>query len=132
MNEYVRLFPIIFMFHDMEEIIGFKYFLRQNTAELQQRFPFILRRYKDFLDRRLCPCCLRRTHFVYCNFNTRIFYRPQFSLVSLAGSFSWLRSPFFHSPDSGKHLPPLYSCLHHKFNLPSGKHPDYLQVSFVH
>ena len=48
MKEYVWLFPIIFMFHDMEEIIGFKYFLRQNTAELQQRFPFILRRYKDF------------------------------------------------------------------------------------
>ena len=48
MKEYVWLFPIIFMFHDMEEIIGFKFFLRQNTAELQQRFPFILRRYKDF------------------------------------------------------------------------------------
>ena len=48
MKEYVWLFPIIFMFHDMEEIIGFKFFLRQNTAELQKRFPFILRRYKDF------------------------------------------------------------------------------------
>jgi len=48
MKEYVWLFPIIFMFHDMEEIIGFKFFLRQNTVELQQRFPFILRRYKNF------------------------------------------------------------------------------------
>ena len=48
MKEYVWLFPIIFMFHDMEEIIGFKFFLRQNEAELQQRFPFILRRYKNF------------------------------------------------------------------------------------
>ena len=45
MKEYVWLFPIIFMFHDMEEIIGFKFFLRQNEAELQKRFPFILRRY---------------------------------------------------------------------------------------
>ncbi len=48
MKEYVWLFPIIFMFHDMEEIIGFKFFLRQNQAELENRFPFILRRYKDF------------------------------------------------------------------------------------
>ena len=48
MKEYVWLFPIIFMFHDMEEIIGFKFFLRQNEAELKNRFPFILRRYKDF------------------------------------------------------------------------------------
>ena len=27
MKEYVWLFPIIFMFHDMEEIIRFKFFL---------------------------------------------------------------------------------------------------------
>lgn len=32
----------------MEEIIGFKFFLRQNEEELNKRFPFILRRYKDF------------------------------------------------------------------------------------
>ena len=48
MKEYVWLFPIIFMIHDMEEIIGFKFFLRQNETELQKRFPAILRRYKDF------------------------------------------------------------------------------------
>ena len=48
MKEYVWLFPIIFMFHDMEEIIGFKFFLQQNETELQKRFPAILRRYKNF------------------------------------------------------------------------------------
>ena len=48
MKEYVWLFPIIFMFHDMEEIIGFKFFLRQNGVDLEKRFPFILKRYKDF------------------------------------------------------------------------------------
>lgn len=48
MKEYVWLFPIIFMFHDMEEIIGFKFFLRQNKTELHKRFPLILRRYEDF------------------------------------------------------------------------------------
>ena len=48
MKEYVWLFPVIFMFHDMEEIIGFKFFLKHNGTELQKCFPFILHRYKDF------------------------------------------------------------------------------------
>ncbi len=48
MKEYVWLFPVIFMFHEMEEIIGFKFFLEKNNDELQKRFPRILRLYKDF------------------------------------------------------------------------------------
>ena len=34
MKEYVWFFPIIFMFHDMEEIIGFKFFLRKKAVFL--------------------------------------------------------------------------------------------------
>lgn len=48
MKEYVWLFPVIFMFHEMEEIIGFKFFLNKNHDELEKRFPVILRCYKDF------------------------------------------------------------------------------------
>ena len=48
MREYVWLFPVIFMFHEMEEIIGFKFFLNQNTEELDRRFPFVLRDFRDF------------------------------------------------------------------------------------
>ena len=48
MREYVWLFPVIFMFHEMEEIIGFKFFLQKNHDELKNRFPFILRCYKNF------------------------------------------------------------------------------------
>ena len=48
MKEYVWLFPVIFMFHEMEEIIGFKFFLNKNHDELKKRFPVILRCYKDF------------------------------------------------------------------------------------
>ena len=48
MKDYVWLFPVIFMFHEMEEIIGFKFFFQQNKDELNKRFPFILRCYKDF------------------------------------------------------------------------------------
>ncbi len=48
MKEYVWLFPVIFMFHEMEEIVGFRFFLEKNKDELQKRFPFIYRCYKDF------------------------------------------------------------------------------------
>ena len=78
MNEYVWLFPIIFMFHDMEEIIGFKFFLHQNKTDLENRFPFILRRYKYFstegfalaVYEELILCILISTlaYFVDCSF----------------------------------------------------------------
>jgi len=48
MKEYVWLFPIIFMFHEMEEIIGFKFFLEKNKEELQRRFPSIYKSCKDY------------------------------------------------------------------------------------
>ena len=30
MREYILLLPIIFIFHDMEEIVGFEWFFRRN------------------------------------------------------------------------------------------------------
>ncbi len=47
MREYVLLLPIIFIFHDMEEIIGFGWFFK-NNPELFDRFPIITKAYKDF------------------------------------------------------------------------------------
>ena len=58
MKDYILLLPILFIFHDMEEIIGFGYFFRNNkqlferfpkiTAALFERFPKITAAYKDF------------------------------------------------------------------------------------
>ncbi len=48
MKEYVWLFPIIFIFHDMEEIIGFGLWLRKNKLLLLHKYPKILKTYKDF------------------------------------------------------------------------------------
>jgi len=47
MNGYILLLPIIFIFHDMEEIVGFGYFFR-NNKQLFERFPKITAAYKDF------------------------------------------------------------------------------------
>lgn len=48
MKDYVWIFPIIFIFHDMEEIIGFGMWLKTNKQQLQDKYPYILNTYKDF------------------------------------------------------------------------------------
>lgn len=39
MEKYIWLFPILFIFHDMEEIIGYGTWLRNNKEMLRNRFP---------------------------------------------------------------------------------------------
>ena len=46
--EYVWLFPVIFIFHDMEEVIGFGLWLKNNRQILKEKYPGILDTYKDF------------------------------------------------------------------------------------
>ena len=48
MEKYIWLFPIIFIFHDMEEIIGFGIWLKNNKKLLVEKYPKILSTYKDF------------------------------------------------------------------------------------
>ena len=48
MNEIVWLFPILFIVHDMEEIIGFGMWLGANRKMLEKKCPFILKTYPDF------------------------------------------------------------------------------------
>lgn len=47
-RDYVWLFPIIFIFHDMEEVIGFGIWLKSNKKILGEKYPRILNTYKDF------------------------------------------------------------------------------------
>jgi len=48
MEKYVWLFPIIFIIHDMEEIIGMGIFLRKNKELLDEKYSFITKVYKNF------------------------------------------------------------------------------------
>lgn len=48
MREYIWLFPIIFVFHDLEEIIGMRVFLHKNKALLNQKYPYFYKLSKDF------------------------------------------------------------------------------------
>ena len=47
MREYFLLLPILFIVHDMEEIIGFGKFFR-NNPQLFERFPKITKAYRKF------------------------------------------------------------------------------------
>ena len=47
MDRYILLLPIIFIFHDMEEIIGFGWFFRKNPW-LFDRFPKVMNNYLGF------------------------------------------------------------------------------------
>ena len=46
MREYLLLLPIIFIFHDMEEVVGFGSFFRKNPW-LFDRFPKLLNAYRN-------------------------------------------------------------------------------------
>lgn len=47
MREYILLLPLIFIFHDMEELAGFGWFFRNNPW-LFERFPKVMNTYRGF------------------------------------------------------------------------------------
>lgn len=49
MKEYLLLLPLIFIFHDMEEIVGFGWFFRKNPW-LYERFPRLMKLYIGFTE----------------------------------------------------------------------------------
>ena len=42
-NQYIWIFPVLFIFHDMEEVIGMKKFMERNREEIIRRYPFTQR-----------------------------------------------------------------------------------------
>ncbi len=47
MRDYILLLPIIFIFHDMEELAGFGWFFKKNPY-LFDRFPKVMNTYRGF------------------------------------------------------------------------------------
>lgn len=48
MERYVWLFPILFIFHDMEEIIGLGIWLKKNHVILTEKYPMIGKMYQNY------------------------------------------------------------------------------------
>ena len=49
MRDYLLFLPLIFIFHDMEEIVGFGWFFRNNPW-LYKRFPKVMKNYIGFTE----------------------------------------------------------------------------------
>ncbi len=45
---FALAFPLLFIFHDLEEIIGMKRFVNRNADMLQRRYPFLYKRLRRF------------------------------------------------------------------------------------
>lgn len=50
MEKYIWLFPLIFIFHDMEEIIGFGIWGRKNIKNMAKRFPKLAPTYQNMYE----------------------------------------------------------------------------------
>ena len=48
MHEFIWIFPILFIVHDMEEIIGFGLWLAKNRVFLDDKYPNISNQYKPY------------------------------------------------------------------------------------
>lgn len=48
LNIFALAFPLLFIFHDLEEIIGMKRFVNRNADMLQRRYPFLYKRLRRF------------------------------------------------------------------------------------
>ncbi len=48
LNIFALAFPLLFIFHDLEEIIGMKRFVTRNADMLQRRYPFLYKRLRRF------------------------------------------------------------------------------------
>lgn len=48
MQEIIWMFPILFIVHDMEEIIGFGLWLKRNIKLLDEKYPKISNKYKPY------------------------------------------------------------------------------------
>lgn len=48
MEKYIWLFPILFLFHDMEEIIGFGIWIKKNRTMLKEKLPRMIETHKNF------------------------------------------------------------------------------------
>lgn len=64
METYLWLFPIIFIFHNLEEIIGMKIWLDKNQVFLQKRFPKVAKMFQDFSTEGLALATLEE--FILC------------------------------------------------------------------
>ena len=93
MKEYILLLPLIFIFHDMEEIVGFCWFFRKNPW-LYDRFPKVMNAYRGITNEGMAAGVYEEfipffgVSLLAYYFPSKILYALWFGIfLSLAGHF---------------------------------------------
>ena len=50
MEKYIWIFPVLFIFHDLEEVIGFGLWTRRNKQTMDKRFPKLAQAYQKMYE----------------------------------------------------------------------------------
>jgi len=87
MEKYIWLFPILFIVHDMEEVIGFGDWLKINESFLEKKFPFILKMYKNFSTEGMALAVLEELILCILICLAALFIPYRFTLYLWLGSF---------------------------------------------
>ncbi len=114
MREYLLLLPLIFIFHDMEEVVGFGRFFR-NNPELFDRYPGIMNTYRGFTDAGFAAAVYEE-FIPFFGISLLAYYLPCQILYSLwFGVFLALTGHFpihiFHVIILRKYIPSLITSL---------------------
>ena len=93
MKEYILLLPLIFIFHDMEEVVGFCWFFRKNPW-LYDRFPKVMNAYRGITNEGMAAGVYEEfipffgVSLLAYYFPSKILYALWFGIfLSLAGHF---------------------------------------------
>nr|WP_242864177.1 HXXEE domain-containing protein [Anaerotignum neopropionicum] len=66
MDKYIWLFPVVFIFHDLEEMLGLSAWIFQNKSMLNQKFPKFSKVFEHYSTGHAL-CGIRGIHIMYFN-----------------------------------------------------------------
>lgn len=74
MYEMIWMLPILFIVHDMEEIIGFGVWLKKNGAFLDKKYPKISNKYKPYSTEGMAAAVMEEMLLLQLSFACRLVF----------------------------------------------------------
>lgn len=112
MKDFVWLFPILFMLHDMEEIIGFSGWIQRNIEMLQKRYYKIYKTYEYCSTEGMALAILEE--YIICIIISIIAIKMDFYYLWIGGFIAYTLHLFIHILQSiviRKYIPALASSI---------------------
>lgn len=83
MSQIAWLFPVLFMIHELEEIIGFSKWLKKNSGFLVQKFPKSKRMVENFTTEAFSIAVLEEYLFCICITFLSIYFDSYYYMVGI-------------------------------------------------